>query len=83
MTVGEVDFNNVFIDTIGKNNTSTGNPLNPFPEASFIFVGFFLLFMSIILMNLLVSSKTRFCSHVARRPDLSILIKSMATLDLI
>ncbi len=77
MTVGEVDFNNVFIDTIGKNNTSTGNPLNPFPEASFIFVGFFLLFMSIILMNLLVSSKARFSSYVCRRANLSILINGL------
>lgn len=59
MTVGEIDFGDTFIDTIGKNSTSTNNPLNPFPEASFIFISFFLLLMTISLMNLLVGSKTR------------------------
>lgn len=59
MTVGEIDFENTFIDTIGKNSTSTNNPLNPFPEASFVFISFFLLLMTIILMNLLVGNKTR------------------------
>ena len=59
MTVGEIDFGNTFIDTIGKNSTSTNNPLNPFPDASFIFISFFLLLMTISLMNLLVGNKTR------------------------
>jgi len=58
MTVGEIDFGDTFIDTIGKNSTSTNNPLNPFPDASFIFISFFLLLMTISLMNLLVGSKT-------------------------
>ena len=58
MTVGEIGFEETFIDTIGKNSTSTNNPLNPFPEASFVFISFFLLLMTIILMNLLVGSKT-------------------------
>lgn len=62
MTVGEVDFYDTFIDTIGKNSTSTNNPLNPFPEASFVFCSLFLLLMTIILMNLLVGSETRFSS---------------------
>ena len=56
MTVGEIDFEDTFIDTIGKNSTTTNNPLNPFPEASFVFISFFLLLMTIILMNLLVGN---------------------------
>ena len=54
MMIGEFEFENTFIDTIGKNSTSTRKPLNPFPEASFVFLTFFLLLMAIILMNLLV-----------------------------
>jgi len=54
MMVGEFEFDDTFIETIGKNNTSTRKPLNPFPAASFVFVTFFLLLMAIILMNLLV-----------------------------
>ena len=64
MTVGEIDFEDTFIDTIGKNSTTTNNPLNPFPEASFVFISFFLLLMTIILMNLLVGNETRVvCWH--------------------
>ena len=59
MTVGEIDFQDTFIETIDKNSTSTNNPLNPFPEASFVFISFFLLLMTIILMNLLVGDKTK------------------------
>lgn len=54
MMVGEFEFDDTFIETIGKNNTATRKPLNPFPAASFVFVTFFLLLMAIILMNLLV-----------------------------
>lgn len=59
MTVGEIDFEDTFIDTIDKNSTSTDKPLNSFPEASFVFISIFLLLMTIILMNLLVGSNAR------------------------
>ena len=55
MTVGEFEFDDIFIETIGKNTTETRRPLNPFPVAGFIFLCFFLLLMTIVLMNLLVS----------------------------
>ena len=57
MMIGEFEFDDTFVATIGKNSTS-GIPKNPFPETSFVFLSFFLLLMAIILMNLLVSSKT-------------------------
>lgn len=54
MMVGEFEFDDKFIKTIGKKSTTTQTPLNPFPDASFVFLAIFLLLMSIILMNLLV-----------------------------
>ena len=54
MMIGEIQFDDTFIKTIGKNSDTSRAPLNPFPGASFVFLTFFLLLMSIILMNLLV-----------------------------
>ena len=54
MMVGEFEFDDTFINTIGKNSTSTRRPLNPFPQAAFVFLSIFMLLMAIILMNLLV-----------------------------
>ena len=62
MMVGEFEFDDTFIDTIGKNSTSTRRPLNPFPQAAFVSLSIFMLLMAIILMNLLVGIEgtTRF-----------------------
>lgn len=57
MMIGELEFDDTFIATVGKNSTSIKRPLNPFHDAAFVFLGLFLLLMAIILMNLLVSSK--------------------------
>lgn len=54
MMVGEFEFDDTFIDTIGKNSTSTRRPLNPFPQAAFVSLSIFMLLIAIILMNLLV-----------------------------
>lgn len=54
MMVGEFEFDDTFINTIGKNSTSTRRPLNPFPQAAFVSLSIFMLLMAIILMNLLV-----------------------------
>lgn len=56
MMVGEFEFDDTFIDTIGKNSTSTRRPLNPFPQAAFVSLSIFMLLMAIILMNLLVGT---------------------------
>ena len=55
MMTGEEDFTDTFVETIGRNNTNTGEPLNPFPETAFVFALVFVLLMCIVLMNLLVS----------------------------
>ena len=54
MMIGEIEFDDTFIQTIGKKSDTSGAPLNLFPSVSFVFLAFFLLLMSIILMNLLV-----------------------------
>lgn len=54
MMIGEIEFDDTFIQTIGKKSDTSRAPLNPFPSVSFVFLAFFLLLMSIILMNLLV-----------------------------
>ena len=62
MMTGEEDFTDTFVETIGRNNTKTEDPLNPFPETAFVFAMVFVLLMSIVLMNLLVS-QYRYTSH--------------------
>ena len=57
MMIGELEFDDTFIKTISKNTTSTTAPQNPFPEAAFVLLSFFMLLMAIILMNLLVCSQ--------------------------
>lgn len=54
MMIGELEFDDTFIKTISKNTTATTAPQNPFPEAAFVMLSFFMLLMGIILMNLLV-----------------------------
>ena len=54
MMIGEIEFDDTFIQTIGKKSDTSRAPLNLFPSVSFVFLTFFLLLMSIILMNLLV-----------------------------
>ena len=54
MMIGEIEFDDTFIETIGKKSDTSRAPLNPFPGVSFVFLAFFLLLVSIILMNLLV-----------------------------
>ena len=54
MMVGEFEYDDTFINTIKEDSEKTGNPLNPFPEISAVFIFLFLFMMSIILMNLLV-----------------------------
>ena len=61
MTVGEVDYEDRFVDNIFKrdNNNSTINPLDIPHEASLVFLSLFLILMIIVLMNLLVCIKTK------------------------
>ena len=54
MMIGELDFGNIFIDTIHVNNDKTQHPLNPFPSVAFVFLFFCLFLLTIALMNLLV-----------------------------
>ena len=54
MMVGEFEYETNFVDNVNRSSETTGNPLNPFPEISLMFIYFFLFMMSIILMNLLV-----------------------------
>ena len=56
MMIGELEFKDTFVESIGKNNTATKNPLNPFPEAALSFSMLFLFLMCIVLMNLLVGN---------------------------
>ena len=62
--IGELDLGDSFVETVGKNSTENGNPLNPFPDAAFSFGFVFLFLMCIVLMNLLVSRM-----HLASPPS--------------
>ena len=53
MTIGEMDFISLFIDSEDASNEN-GVPLLPYPLMSRIFFVIFCLMMPIILMNLLV-----------------------------
>ena len=53
MTIGELDYVEAFVETI-KKDRSPGHPLNPFPEAAFVFCCIFIFIMAIVLVNLLV-----------------------------
>lgn len=53
MMIGELEFDDTFVETIGKNTTS-GARKNPFPKTSFVFLSLFLILVGIVLMNLLV-----------------------------
>ena len=55
MMIGELDYGNIFIDTIHEKNSRSGNPLNPFPDVGSFFLFVCLFLLSIALMNLLVS----------------------------
>ena len=52
MMIGELDFVETFIDTIGKK--SKENLLNPFPFTGYFFLFLCLFFLTVALMNLLV-----------------------------
>ncbi|KAL9969326.1 hypothetical protein ACROYT_G021526 [Oculina patagonica] len=54
MMVGELDFGEIFIESIGDTDSSSQNPKNPFPPVAFIFLFLCLFLLSVALMNLLV-----------------------------
>ena len=53
MFIGEVEYKDIFVDTLNEND-SDGRPYNPFPEAAFVFCVLFVFIMAIVLANLLV-----------------------------
>ena len=55
MTVGEVDYESRFVES-SQNHTTTPTPSQ---TASFVFLGLFLILMTIVLMNLLVCITTK------------------------
>ena len=55
MTLGELDYNTVMVDSLNATNSRTKAPLLPYHESSIIFMGLFIFAMPIILTNLLVS----------------------------
>lgn len=55
MTLGELDYNTMMVDSLNQMNPETNAPLLPYRESSTIFMVIFIFAMSIILMNLLVS----------------------------
>ena len=57
MTLGELDYNTVMVDSLNATNSETKAPLLPYKESSNIFMGLFIFAMPIILMNLLVSER--------------------------
>lgn len=58
MMIGELDFGDLFIETIDKKHEENQNPLNPFPAVSYFFLFVCLFLLSIALMNLLVSKNS-------------------------
>jgi len=55
MTLGELDYNTVMVDSLYDKNPKTNAPLLPYRESSTVFMGIFIFVMPIILTNLLVS----------------------------
>ena len=55
MMVGEIDYDDHFVDKNGKQNENTMAPCVPTPEFSAIIVFFFCMMVSVLLMNFLVS----------------------------
>ena len=56
MTLGELDYNTVMVDSLDQTNEDTKAPLLPYRESSTIFMAIFIFAMPIILTNLLVSN---------------------------
>jgi len=54
MTLGELDYNTVMVDSLYDKNPKTNAPLLPYRESSTVFMGIFIFVMPIILTNLLV-----------------------------
>ena len=54
MTIGEFEYSDFLVDSVGKLNKISNAPLVPYPEFSYVFFYIFLLAMPIVLMNLLV-----------------------------
>ena len=54
MTVGEMDYTDVFVSSANEVNTVTKAPLLPLPTMSKVFFLMFCFMMPIIFMNLLV-----------------------------
>ena len=55
MTIGELEYDNVITDNIGKKDSTTLLPKVPMVGITYVIYSIFLLLMPIILMNLLVS----------------------------
>ena len=56
MTLGELDYDTVMVDSLNETNSITNAPLLPYRESSTIFMAIFIFAMPIILTNLLVST---------------------------
>ena len=55
MTIGELEYDNIITDTVGKKDATTGLQKVPMEGITYVLYSIFLLLMPIILMNLLVS----------------------------
>ncbi len=66
MTIGEIDYNTMLVDTLDAKNPDTGAYLVPYKESSFIFMCIFIFVMPIILTNLLVSGINRYECNLYR-----------------
>ena len=55
MTIGELEYDNVLTDNVGKKDATTGLQKVPMEGITYVLYSIFLLLMPIILMNLLVS----------------------------
>ena len=56
MTLGELDYDTVMVDSLNETNSITKAPLLPYRESSTLFMAIFIFAMPIILTNLLVST---------------------------
>ena len=55
MTIGELEYSAMLVDSLYQTNQKSQAPLVPYPEFSFAFFFLFMIAMPIVLVNLLVS----------------------------
>ena len=56
MTTGEFDYSDILVSSAGQVNPKSGAPLIPYESLSRVFFFIFVLAMTLVLSNLLVSS---------------------------